>query len=121
VTVYGDGEQSRDFTYVENVVAANLLAADADGAAGSVLNVATGVSETINALADTIGRVLDRPVEKQHLPARPADVRMSWADIQAARAAIGYEPRVGFESGLRATIDSLLAETGRRRDDTRRE
>ena len=121
VTVYGDGEQSRDFTYVDNVVDANLLAADAPDAGGSVLNVATGGSETVNDLADAIGRLLGLPVEKEHLPERAADVRMSWADIQAARAAIGYEPRVGFESGLRATIDSLLAERSRRRDDTRTE
>jgi UDP-glucose 4-epimerase len=118
VTVYGDGEQSRDFTYVDNVVDANLLAGDAEGAGGSVLNIATGGSETVNDLADTIGRLLDRPVEKEHLPERPADVRMSWADIEAARTTIGYQPRVGFESGLRATIESLLAERSRRRDDT---
>jgi UDP-glucose 4-epimerase len=119
VTVYGDGEQSRDFTFVDNVVEANLLAAAAPEAGGSVLNVATGGSETINALADTIGRLLDRPVAKEHLPERPADVRMSWADIQRARDTIGYEPSVGFEEGLASTIESLLAERARRRDDTR--
>jgi UDP-glucose 4-epimerase len=119
VTVYGDGEQSRDFTYVDNVVDANLRAAEADGAGGSVLNIATGGSETVNALADAVGRLLDRPVRKEHLPERPADVRMSWADIGAARATIGYEPRVDFESGLRATVDSLLAERSRRHDDDR--
>jgi UDP-glucose 4-epimerase len=109
VTVYGDGEQSRDFTFVDNVVGANLLAAEAPTAAGAVLNVATGGSETVNHLADTIGRLLDRPVEKEHLPERPAEVRMSLADIRAATETIGYEPRVGFEDGLRATIESLLA------------
>jgi UDP-glucose 4-epimerase len=109
VTVYGDGEQSRDFTFVDNVVCANLLAAEAPTAAGAVLNVATGGSETVNHLADTIGRLLDRPVEKEHLPERPAEVRMSLVDIRAATETIGYEPRVGFEDGLRATIESLLA------------
>ena len=64
VTVHGDGEQSRDFTYVENVVAANLLAADAAEGVGRVLNVATGGSETVNTLAETIGAILDKPVEK---------------------------------------------------------
>ena len=63
VTIEGTGEQSRDFTFVENVVAANLLAADAEGAGGSVLNVATGGSETVNTLADTVGRLLDKPVD----------------------------------------------------------
>ena len=115
VTVHGDGGQSRDFTYVENVVRANLLAADADGAAGRVLNIATGSSETVNALAETIGRLLDRPVEKTHGPAQAGDVRESWADVSAAREAIGYEPAVGFEEGLRRTIDAMLgAEAARR-------
>ena len=112
VTVHGDGEQSRDFTYVENVVRANLLAADATNAVGRVLNVATGGAETVNALAETIGRLLDRPVEKTHGPAQPGDVRESWADVGAAREAIGYQPLVGFEEGLRRTIDAMLGSEG---------
>jgi UDP-glucose 4-epimerase len=108
VHVHGDGEQSRDFTYVANVVDANLLAADADGVQGVVLNVATGGSETVNALADTIGGLLDRPVHKVVEGEREADVRHSWADVTRARAQLGYEPRVGFEEGLRRTIDSML-------------
>jgi nucleoside-diphosphate-sugar epimerase len=107
VTIEGDGEQSRDFTFVENVVRANLLAADAGNVSGAILNVGTGGSETVNALADTIGRVLDRPVEKLFEPEREADVRQSWADITAARERLGYEPRVSLEDGLRRTIDSL--------------
>jgi UDP-glucose 4-epimerase len=115
VTVHGDGGQSRDFTYVENVVRANLLAAEAVDAAGRVLNIATGSAETVEALADTIGQLLDRPVEKTYGPAQPGDVRESWADVSAAREAIGYEPLVGFEEGLRRTIDAMLgAETARR-------
>jgi len=114
VTVHGDGEQSRDFTYVENVVRANLLAADAPDAAGRVLNVATGGSETVNALADTIGRLLDRPVEKVHGPVQAGDVRESWADVTAAREAIGFEPVVGFEEGLRRTIEAMLGTEGAR-------
>jgi UDP-glucose 4-epimerase len=115
VTVHGDGGQSRDFTYVENVVHANLLAADAADAVGRVLNVATGSSETVDTLADTIGRLLDRPVEKTHGPAQPGDVRESWADVSAAREAIGYEPVVGFEEGLRRTIDAMLGTEAPRR------
>ncbi len=107
VTIHGDGEQSRDFTYVANVVDANLLAAEATGAAGTVLNVAAGGSETVNALADAIGRLLGKPVGREHEPARPGDVLQSWADIARARETIGYEPRIGFEDGLRLTIDSL--------------
>ena len=108
VTVHGDGEQSRDFTYIANVVEANVLAADATGAAGATLNVATGDSETVNNLADTIGRLLGKPVEKVHEPSRTGDVHASWADISAARETIGFEPTVSFEDGLRRTIDSLL-------------
>jgi UDP-glucose 4-epimerase len=108
ITIEGDGEQSRDFTYVENVVAANLLAADAADANGAILNVATGGSETVNGLADTIARLLEKPVERRFEPEREADVRRSWADIGEARRRLGYEPRVSFEEGLRLTIDSLL-------------
>jgi nucleoside-diphosphate-sugar epimerase len=107
ITVHGTGLQSRDFTYVDNVVAANLLAAEAEGAGGSVLNIAAGGSETVNTLAETIGRLLGLPVERAHEPARPGDVEQSWADIALARRAIGFEPHVGFEEGLRLTIDSL--------------
>jgi nucleoside-diphosphate-sugar epimerase len=107
VLIYGDGEQSRDFTYIANVVAANLLAAKAEGAGGAVVNVATGGSETVNTLADTIGRLLGRPVEKQFGPERPGDVTQSWADVSAAYEAIGYRPTVAFEDGLRQTIESL--------------
>jgi UDP-glucose 4-epimerase len=116
VTVFGDGEQSRDFTYVDNVVEANLLAADAPGAAGAVLNVATGAPETVNGVADIIGRLLDKPFVREHRPKRPGDVHMSWADITAARDAIGYEPRIDLEEGLRATIDNVLAEASSQRD-----
>ena len=110
--MHGDGDQSRDFTHVENVVEANLLAADAPAAVGRVLNVATGGSETVNHLAETIGRILDRPVETTFGPAQPGDVRESWADVSAAREAIGYEPRVEFEEGLRRTIDAVLGTKG---------
>jgi nucleoside-diphosphate-sugar epimerase len=108
VPIEGDGESSRDFTYVANVVDANLLAAAAEGVNGRVLNVAAGASHTVNELADTLGELLDRPVEKRFLAPRPGDIRASWADIGAARELLGYEPRIGFEEGLRLTADFLL-------------
>ena len=74
--------------------------------------IATGGSETVNHLAETIGRILDRPVEKTFGPAQPGDVRESWADVSAAREAIGYEPTVAFEEGLRRTIDAVLGTKG---------
>ena len=107
VTVYGDGEQSRDFTYVDNVVAANLLAADTSSVQGEIVNVATGSSVTVNELADTIGRLLSAPVEKAYEREREADVRASWADLSEARRLLGYEPHVDLEEGLRRTIDFL--------------
>jgi nucleoside-diphosphate-sugar epimerase len=108
VTVYGDGEQSRDFTYVDNVVASNLLAADAGTVSGEIVNVATGRSVTVNELAETIGRLLDRPVEKSFEPVREADVRASWADLEGAQRLLGYAPQVELEEGLRRTADFLL-------------
>jgi nucleoside-diphosphate-sugar epimerase len=109
VTIHGDGGQSRDFTYVENVVRANLLAAAAADVSGTILNVAAGSSETVNTLADTIGELLGKPVAKRYEPARAGDVRESWADIGEARRRLGYEPAVSFQDGLRLTIASLLA------------
>jgi UDP-N-acetylglucosamine/UDP-N-acetyl-alpha-D-glucosaminouronate 4-epimerase len=109
VPIYGDGEQSRDFTYVENVVDANVRAADAPEASGNVINVATGEPRSVNALADTIGEVLGKPVEKEYLPPRTGDVRDSWADVAEARRLLGWEPQVGLEEGLRLTADAFLA------------
>ncbi|HUF01617.1 MAG TPA: SDR family oxidoreductase [Gaiellaceae bacterium] len=109
VTIYGDGEQSRDFTYVDNVVDANLLAADAVNVAGEIVNVATGGPATVNELAGAIGRLLDREVTKVYEPEREADVRASWADLGEARRLLGYEPQIALEDGLRRTADFLLS------------
>jgi UDP-glucose 4-epimerase len=105
VTIYGDGRQSRDFTYVSDVVAANLLAAEAPAVSGSVINVAAGRTSTVAELADAVGRVLDRDVERRHLPARPGEPRDSWADLGRARSVLGYEPRVSLEDGLPLIVD----------------
>ena len=113
ITIHGDGEQSKDFTYVANVVEANVLAGDAPGAAGRVLNIATGGSETVNDVARTIGRLLGKPVDAVHGPERPGDVRQSSADVSAARDVLGFAPSVGFEDGLRRTIESLDLKSGR--------
>jgi nucleoside-diphosphate-sugar epimerase len=109
VTIHGDGSQSRDFTYVSNVIEANVLAADAEAAGGTVLNVATGRQASVIELVDAVGQALGRPVEKEFLPTRAADVRDSWADIAEARTVLGYEPSVGLEEGLRLTADALLS------------
>jgi UDP-glucose 4-epimerase len=108
VTVYGDGEQKRDFTFVSNVVEANLLAADADAVSGRVLNVATGRGTSVNELADTIGAVLGKEVEREYDKERSGDVRDSWADVARARELLGWHPRVDLEAGLRIVADSFL-------------
>jgi UDP-glucose 4-epimerase len=107
VTVFGDGEQSRDFTYVANVVDATLRAAHADGASGRIFNVAAGSPASVNDVAVAIGRILDKPVERLYAPPRPGDIRDSWADVTAAREVLGYEPSVDLEQGLRRTIEHL--------------
>ena len=110
MTIFDDGEQSRDFTYVDNVVAANLLAADAAGASGRIFNVSGGAPTSVNELAETIGRLLGKPVECRYLPPRPGDLRNSWANVSEARNVLGFEPQVGLEEGLRRTADHLLGE-----------
>jgi nucleoside-diphosphate-sugar epimerase len=107
IDVYGDGEQSRDFTYVGNVVDATIRAGDAAGASGEIFNIAAGAPASVNALAETIGRLLDKPVERQHLPPRAGDVRDSWADVGKAERILGYRPQIDLEEGLRRTIEFL--------------
>jgi len=111
VAIYGDGEQRRDFTYVENVVEANVLAAETDGVTGTVLNVATGRPTTVNELAETIGSLLGRSVERDEQPERTGDVRDSWADVTRARELLGWEPRIGLEEGLRLAAEFFLQRT----------
>ena len=109
--IYGDGEQSRDFTYVANVVEANVAAATAERVSGAVLNVATGRPTTVNELAETIGSLLGRTVERDEQPERTGDVRDSWADIARARELLGWEPRTGLEEGLRLAAEYFLQRT----------
>jgi len=107
VTVYGDGEQSRDFTYITNVIDATVRAAYAENASGRIFNVAAGSPASVNDVADAISRIVGMPVEKSYAPPRPGDIRDSWADVSAARDVLGYVPSVGLEDGLRRTIDHL--------------
>jgi UDP-glucose 4-epimerase len=108
IVIHGDGEQSRDFTYVANVVDATIRAADAAGASGRIFNVAAGSPASVNEVADAIGRILDKAVERQFTPSRAGDIRDSWADIGAARETLGYEPQVELEEGLRRTAEFLI-------------
>jgi len=101
--VHGDGEQSRDFTYVDNAIDANLLAANAPGAAGEAFNVACGERISLNEVVARLGALSGAEVEAVHTDPRPGDVRHSLADISKAREILGYEPAVDFDEGLRRT------------------
>lgn len=104
-TVYGDGLQSRDFTFIENVVAGNLAAEKAPDAAGRVFNVACGRQFSLIDLLASINNVLGTEIEPVFADPRAGDVRESLADISAAREILGYEPKVDFEEGLRRSIE----------------
>jgi len=103
--IFGDGEQSRDFTYVANVVDAVLLACRAPNAPGATLNVGTGESYTLNQTIALLNRICGREVAPRYDPPRPGDVRESRADISLARQVLGYGPKVRFEPGLRQTVE----------------
>jgi UDP-glucose 4-epimerase len=111
-TVYGDGEQSRDFTYVDNVVEANLLAVRAKKTCGQVLNIACGKVITINETIRLINELLGRDIKPIYTNPRPGDVKHSFADITLAKKTIGLKPKVSFRDGLQKTIgwyrDNLL-------------
>ncbi len=103
--IYGDGTQSRDFTYVANNVEANLLACVAPLAPGKVMNIACGGSYSLLDLVSAIGRILGKEIPPRFEPARVGDVMHSLAGIDLARSVLGYSPKIGFEDGLRHTID----------------
>jgi UDP-glucose 4-epimerase len=103
--VYGDGEQSRDFTYVQNVVHGNLLAADAPKAVGHTINVANGRSTSLVSLLRQLNELLGTDVEPEFRPARAGDVKHSLADITRAGELLSYEPIVSFDEGLQRSMD----------------
>jgi UDP-glucose 4-epimerase len=106
--IFGDGEQSRDFTYVDNVVDANVLAIDAPDVAGRTINVACGQRVSLNELVTELQSLLGTSVEVAYAAPRSGDVKHSLADITRARELLGYEPGVDLREGLRRTITSLL-------------
>jgi nucleoside-diphosphate-sugar epimerase len=107
IEIHGDGEQSRDFTYVGNVVDATIRAGEAEDANGEIFNVAGGSPTSVNRIADTIGEILGKPVERRHLPSRAGDIRNSWADLSKSERVLGYVPQVDLADGLRVTVEYL--------------
>ena len=104
-TIYGDGEQTRDFTYVANVVDGVLRACEASGASGEIINVATGGRISLNQLFRAMREITGGTAEPTYVEPRAGDVRDSQADIAKARRILGYEPSVSFEDGLQRTVD----------------
>ena len=104
-TIYGDGEQTRDFTYVANVVDGVLRACEAPGASGKVINVATGDRISLNRLFEAMRKLIGADVKPAYGPPRAGDVKDSQADITRAKELLGYEPLIRLEEGLRRTID----------------
>ncbi|HVO23172.1 MAG TPA: SDR family oxidoreductase [Candidatus Margulisiibacteriota bacterium] len=111
--VHGDGEQSRDFTYIDNVVQANLLACTTPGIGGEVFNVACNSRHSVLEIALTVQTLLGRKLTIEHTPARAGDVRHTQASIDKAVRLLNYHPTVGFEDGMRRTFESLRAELAR--------
>jgi nucleoside-diphosphate-sugar epimerase len=103
--VFGDGEQSRDFTFIENAVAANLLACEAPNASGKVFNVGTGTRVTLNQTLALLANLTGNKLETKYEPPRDGDIRDSQADITQAREVLDYQPLVTFEEGLRRTVE----------------
>lgn len=110
--VFGDGEQTRDFTYVENVVQANLLAATSSAAVGTAMNIGCGERVSLNTVLQIAGELLEVPVNAEYRDSRPGDVRDSLADISKARRLLDYVPKVQFREGLARTLASLRAKEG---------
>lgn len=108
--IYGDGEQSRDFTFVDNVVQANLRACEEPGVSGLVFNAGTGKRYTLNQTLRLLEKFSGRAAQPTYAEPRQGDIRDSQADISLAREKLGYEPRVGFEEGLRRTWDWYCAQ-----------
>jgi UDP-glucose 4-epimerase len=107
--VHGDGLQSRDFSYIDNVVSGNLLAMDAAGAAGRVFNIACGARHSVLDVASAVGRALGRPTRAEHFPSRAGDVRHTLADISSAQEVLGYRVLVTFDDGMQRTGEYFAA------------
>lgn len=103
-TIFGDGEQTRDFTHVENVVHANWLASSAEGAVGEVFNIATGTSISVIDMLDALNEILGTHIAPIHAPERQGDIKHSGASIDHARAKLGFEPVVSFADGVAKTV-----------------
>jgi len=108
IVVYGDGEQTRDFTYVADAVEANWLALQ-PAAVGQVFNIGGGSRSSVNQVLATLDRILGRPIRREQRPPQPGDVRHTWADTTRAREALGFHPRISLQDGLRRQVEWVQA------------
>jgi len=113
IIVHGDGEQSRDFTYIDNVVQANLLSCTTPGVGGEVFNIACNSRHSVMEIALTVEKLVGRKVKIEHAPPRSGDVRHTQASIEKAERLLHYHPTVGFEDGMRRTFEHVRAELSR--------
>jgi UDP-glucose 4-epimerase len=111
--VHGDGTQSRDFTYIDNVVEANVLAGKAPGAAGEVFNVGCGDRVSLLDIIARLEAQLGRTLERRHTPSRAGDVPHTLADVSKAKRLMGYSPLVGFDEGFRRTVEYFKSSSKR--------
>jgi nucleoside-diphosphate-sugar epimerase len=109
--IYGDGEQSRDFIFVENVVEANIRAGESDATALAV-NIGCGQRTSLNQLVSVLNEILSSNFEPEYLEVRPGDIRHSEGDISLAREGIGFEPSIDFKTGLEKTIEYYRSQEG---------
>jgi UDP-glucose 4-epimerase len=103
--IYGDGEQERDFTYVENVVEANILALTKAGVEGEVFNIGNGAPNSVNGLLKSLNKIMNKSVSATYLPLRPGDVRKTHSDISKAAKLLGWTPKISFEQGLEKAVE----------------
>jgi len=112
IIIHGDGEQSRDFTYIDNVVQANLLSLTTPGVGGEVFNVACNSRHSVLEIARTVEKLLGRKVTMEHTPPRSGDVRHTQASIEKAERLLNYHPTVGFEEGMHRTFEYVRSQLG---------
>ncbi|MFA6281469.1 MAG: NAD-dependent epimerase/dehydratase family protein, partial [Candidatus Omnitrophota bacterium] len=103
--IYDDGEQERDFSFVENVVDANILALTVPGAEGEVFNIGNGAPNSVNGLLASLNKIIGKNIKPVYLPPRQGDVRKTHADISKAKKLLGWEPKVSFEQGLQRAVE----------------
>ena len=111
--IHGDGKQSRDFTYIDNVVEANILAATACGISGEVFNIALNKTYSVLDIAKKIEKIIGYKLDCNFTPARSGDVKKTRADISKAKKMMGYSPRVGFDEGLKKTVEWFRSNQGK--------